>query len=122
VFKVSGIERGQVKGIEAIVIDLQREGNVYICSGCGKEVKSKHSSRVQEVRHLHLWKYLTILRIQKVKVRCPGCGVKVEKLDFLDRNSRQTVELTHQVSEFCKVMSIEDVATFEQLHWQTVKE
>jgi transposase len=120
--KVSGIERGQVKGIEAIVIDLQREGNVYICSGCGKEVKSKHSSRVQEVRHLHLWKYLTILRIQKVKVRCPGCGVKVEKLDFLDRNSRQTVELTHQVSELCKVMSIEDVATFEQLHWQTVKE
>jgi hypothetical protein len=30
--KVSGIERGQVKGIEAIVIDLQREGTVYIRS------------------------------------------------------------------------------------------
>lgn len=121
-FNVSGIEIRQAKGIDTVVIDLQREGNGYICSGCGKEVASKHSSWTQEVRHLHLWRYLTILRFQKVKVRCPRCGVKVERIGFLDSMRRQTAELTHQVSELCKVMSIEDVATFEQLHWQTVKD
>jgi len=51
-------------------------------------------------------------------VRCPHCGVRVERLGFLEKNSRQTIELAHQVSELCKVMTVEDVAVFEHLHWQ----
>ena|GEM_PF-6762501 len=64
-----------------------------------------------------------MLRFEKVKVRCKQCGVRGEKLGFLDKSSRQTadgeviVELAHQVSELCKVMAIEDVATFEHLHF-----
>ncbi|URA09650.1 ISL3 family transposase [Thermospira aquatica] len=120
-FYVSGIEIDNEGDIEKVIITLGREGR-YICSGCGREVSSIHSSFEQEVRHLHLWRYLTILRFKKVKLRCRSCGVKVERLEFLEKNKRVTKELTHQVSELCKVMSVEDVATFEHLHWQTVKE
>jgi len=71
---------------------------------------------------LHLWRYQTILRFKKVKVRCPRCGVKVESLDFLDKYGRITLELSHQISQLCKVMTREDVATCQSLHLQRVKE
>jgi transposase len=119
---VSGIEIREEGDIGIVLVDLKRQEDGYICSGCGRKVFSKHSSWVQEVRHLHLWRYLTILRFEKVKVRCPHCGVRVERLGFLEKNSRQTIELAHQVSELCKVMTVEDVAVFEHLHWQTVKD
>jgi hypothetical protein len=44
---------------------------------------------------------------------CKGREVRVFR-----KNSRQTIELAHQVSELCKVMTAEDVAVFEHLHWQ----
>ncbi len=49
-------------------------------------------------------------------------GVKVEELEFLEKEQRVTKDLSFQVSELCKVMPIEDVDTFEGLHWGTVKE
>lgn len=120
-FNVLKVEIEQEGDIEKAIITLGREGR-YICSSCGHEVYATHSSFTQEVRHLHLWRYLTILRFQKVKVRCPDCGIKVEHLDFLERSKRITKELSYQISELCKVMTIEDAATFEHLNWQTVKE
>lgn len=108
--------------IKKVALYLGRAKNKYKCSGCGREVRRKHSSRMQEVRHLAWWKYQTILRFEKVKVRCDRCGVKVEELEFLDKHGRITKEHFHQVKELCKVMTIEDVATFEDLHWGTVKE
>ena len=119
-FYVLDVRIKKENGLEEAVITLGRNGR-YICSECGQEVNSRHSSYIQEVRHLHLWRYLTVLQFEKVKVRCPLCGVKVEKLDFLDKYSRLTKELSHQIGELCKVMSIEDVATFKHLHWQRVE-
>lgn len=121
-FYIKGMEVKREGDIEEVIIDLGRVKGEYRCSSCGKEVSSKHSSWIQEVRHLHLWKYITTLRFEKVKVRCPQCGVKVEGLDFLEKNKRVTRELAYQVSELCKVMTIEDLSTFEHLHWETVKD
>jgi len=88
-FYVRGMRIQKDEDVEKVILDLGRERR-YICSGCGREVYTKHSSYLQEVRHLHLWKYLTILRFEKVKVRCPTCGVRVERLDFLDKHARLT--------------------------------
>jgi len=107
--------------VEKVILDLGRERR-YICSGCGRESYTKHTSYIQEVRHLHLWKYLTVLRFEKVKVKCPTCGVKVERLDFLDKHARFTKDLHHQTGQLCKVMPVQDVATFQWLNWGTVKE
>lgn len=121
-FTVKKVEIQREGEIERVVIDLDRVEKRYRCSCCAEEVSSRHSSWIQEVNHLHLWKYQTILRFEKVKVRCPRCGVKVEEVDFLEKNKRVTKELSHQVSELCKVMTVNDVATFEWIDWHTVKE
>ncbi|MBI5286555.1 MAG: transposase family protein [Deltaproteobacteria bacterium] len=108
--------------VEKAIFDLGRTEKRYICSGCGKVLDSYYDKASRQVRHLHLWRYVTVLRFDRVRVECPQCGVKVEVPGFLDRGRRETQQLAHQVSELCKVMDIEDVATFEHLHWQTVKD
>lgn len=92
-----GMEIGRDGDIEKVILELGRAEGKYRCSSCGNEVSSKHSSWIQEVKHLPLWRYQTTLKFKKVKVRCPQCGVKVEKLDFLERGGRLTKELSHQV-------------------------
>jgi len=119
-FYVRGMEIEKDRDVEKVILELGRKGR-YICSGCGQQVYSRHSSYIQEARHLHLWKYPTVLRFEKVKVRCPTCGVRVEKLDFLDKYARLTKELFHQAGELCKVMTVEAVTSFECLNWETVK-
>lgn len=107
--------------VEKIIIDLERESRRHVCDGCGQEVSSKHSSYMQEVRHLRLFRYQTVLRFEKIKVRCPRCGVRAERIDFLYEGARVTKELAHETAELCKVMTIEDISVFEGLHWETVK-
>lgn len=85
-FYLRGMRIQKEEDVEKVILDLGRERR-YICSECGREVYAKHSSYLQEVRHLHLWKYLTVLRFEKVKVRCPTCGVRVERLDFLGKHA-----------------------------------
>jgi len=51
---VSGIEIREEGDIGIVLVDLKRQEDGYICSGCGRKVFSKHSSWVQEVRHLYL--------------------------------------------------------------------
>lgn len=121
-FFVKGIEIQREGNVEKVIIDLGRSESRYICSGCGRAFMSYYDKRSRQVRHLHLWRYLTILRFDSVRVECPRCGVKAEALGFAKKGRRETKELFHQVSELCKVMSVEDVATFEHLHWQTVKD
>jgi len=121
-FFVTDMEIRRERDIDKVILILDRIKGRHICSGCGKELTTYYDSRIQEIRHLHLFKYLTILLFEKVRVKCPTCGVKVERLEFIDKYARVTQELSHQTSELCKVMSIEDVSTFQSLHWQTVKE
>ena len=121
-FFVVDMEIKRDEDIKEVILVLDRIERRYLCSGCGKMLTTYYDSRIQEVRHLHLFKYLTTLMLEKVRVNCPTCGVKVEILEFLEKFSRVTKELFHQTSELCKVMTIEDVATFEHLHWHTVKE
>jgi len=114
------IERGD--DVDKTIFMLDRVKREYVCSGCGRIFITYYDSRIQEVKHLAIWKYQTILMFEKVRVNCSSCGVRVEKLEFLDRYARVTKELAHQISELCKVMTIEDVATLQSLHWETVKE
>lgn len=121
-FFVKGKKIEKEGDVEKVILYLERKEKVYTCSSCGKKVSSKHSCWMQEVKHLPVFKYQTILRFEKVKVRCPNCGIKIERLNFLDKHGRVTKELSHQVSELCKVMTTKDVAIFEGLNWKTVKE
>ncbi|MEW6007934.1 MAG: transposase family protein [bacterium] len=111
-FFVVDMEIRKEGDIEKVILFLNRERKRYICSGCKRVLTTYYDSRIQEVRHLHLWKYPTVLVFEKKRVNCPNCGIKTESLEFLERYARITKELAHQTSELCKVMTIEDVSNF----------
>ncbi|MEK9149641.1 MAG: hypothetical protein AAB267_06315, partial [Candidatus Desantisbacteria bacterium] len=107
---------------EKVILYLGRTGDKYICNSCNNEISTKHSSWIQSARHLHLWKYQTILRFEKVRVRCPRCGVKVEQLEFSKVGSKGYKRAFLSGLRIMQGKSFEDVSTFEVLHWQTVKD
>jgi len=61
------------------------------------------------------------LLVPRLRVSCPTCGPKLERLSWLACYARVTVRLAASVSRLCKVMSIRHVAAFYGLAWTTVK-
>lgn len=94
---VAGIEMREEGDIGILLVDLKRQEDGYICSGCGRKVFSRHSSWVQEVRHLHLWRYLTI---QKAQSERSLEGITVLRLDEI------SVGQGHNYWHFIKIISM----------------
>ena len=54
-----------------------------VCSGCGQRVSAIHEVYEREVRDLPCFEYRTTVVIELHRVRCPGCGIKTEKVEQL---------------------------------------
>lgn len=121
-WKVTGKSIEEKKGTRVVILDLQREGEEYVCSKCGDTVDKAYTYKEQTVQHLLWWSYPTYLRFTKYRVECPRCGKKVEKLNWAKWYGRVTNALTSLVGELCKVMTVEAVALLLYLHRGTVKE
>ena len=91
------------------------------CSGCGRATTSIHDSEVRRVRDLPIFEVPVELIVPRLRVSCPTCGPKLERLSWLVGYARVTVRLAANVSRLCKVMSIRHVAAFYGLAWTTVK-
>jgi len=93
------------------------------CSSCGRGHLPYHSLyREQRYRDLPILGLVTYLVIDKYRVNCPNCGVKVEEFDFADTYSRHTKRFEAEVATLCRSMNLKEVATYFSLDWKTVKE
>lgn len=68
-----------------------------------------------------LGEYLTFLRVQRYRVKCPNCGLQLEPLPFVAEGARVTWSLAKVVYEMGTVMSGQAVAIFHSLHRGLVK-
>ena len=57
-----------------------RRPRALICSGCGKRVRQVHDVSEREVRDLPWGEYRTTVVVEIYRVRCPECGVKIERV------------------------------------------
>jgi transposase len=69
-----------------------------------------------------VFKHSVELIVPRIRVECPRCGPKVERLPWLDAYARVTRRLADSVSRLCKVAAILHVARFYVLDWKTVKD
>lgn len=120
-FQIVQMEQKKEKGSSVVILDLERTNREYQCSGCGKIFQQAYDSRVYLVQHLNLWQHISFLKIRRYRVDCDHCGVKVERLDFMEKYARVTTALASLVSELCKVMTNKTVGIFQGLDRQTVK-
>lgn len=91
------------------------------CSGCGRSVRSIHDSEERRIRDLPIFETPVELIVPRLRLACPHCGPKLERLDWLAPYARVTSRLAASVARLCQVMSIRHVAQFYRLSWTTVK-
>lgn len=93
-----------------------------ICSGCGSQVRSIHSTRTRTVRDLKLGAHDVRLGVTQRRLRCSTCkATRMEMLDFVDPHQRVTRRLARYIADLCRVMSVLDVARHLGIDWKLVK-
>ncbi|MCL0084036.1 ISL3 family transposase [Dehalococcoidia bacterium] len=117
-----------VKFHEAVIhgdcteIHLDRDySSGFTCSSCGQMSFWSWDWRVARIRDLPIFEFKTYLVIEKHRTNCPSCGVKIEKLEFVDFYSRYTTRFEELVARLCCIASLKQVAKLLDLDWKTVK-
>ena len=120
--RVGTVGRREVDGQRQVWIELlpDPEG-LRICSGCGQACGSVHDTEERWVKDLPILDCSTHLLVHRVRVNCPRCGPKLEKLSWLEPYARVTVRLAQSVARLCRVTSVKHAADFYDLNWKTAK-
>lgn len=105
-----------------LVLDLAPDGShERICSGCDGPVAAIHDRTLRRVRDLPVFEAPVELRVVRLRLACPRCGPRLEKLDWLAPHSRVTRRLAQSVARFCTVASVRHAARWHGLDWKTAK-
>jgi len=92
-----------------------------ICSCCHRKVRSIHSYHRRIIHDMPLAQSNTYLVLHYRKVRCLGCGIRVEYHDFVSPYARYTHRLANFIFTLCEHMSVQDVSQHFNLSWAQVK-
>ena len=92
------------------------------CSRCGRLTPAIHDLEERRIRDLPLFEHWVELHVLRVRVECPTCGPKLERLAWLAAYARVTGRLAESVARLCQVMAIRHVARYFGLDWKTVKD
>lgn len=89
---------------------LARRNHVAHCSCCGRFCGIFYDSKMRSIRDLNWGETRVYLRVNCVRVDCPTCGVKAEKLPFAPVGSAMTHRFQRFLGEMCRSMTRADVA------------
>jgi transposase len=104
------------------VVELQpHEGAARTCSGCDRSVIAIHDRAVRRVRDLPMFTDPVELRVPRLRLACPGCGPRLERLDWLDPHARLTRRMAESVARLCAMTTVRHAARWFDLDWKTVK-
>lgn len=99
----------------------KRGNRRLICSGCGRRIDEPADVTQREVRDLPCFEYLTTVVIELYRVRCPDCGLKIEKVDHLPSKAPFSKRFEDAVGEACESASARRVAKQFGLAQSTVR-
>jgi len=86
--------REQRGGIRWCAIRLRAQsGLARCCSGCGRTTTAIHDADVRRVRDLPMFEVPVELVVPRLRVACPACRPKLERLSWLANCARVTVRL-----------------------------
>jgi len=90
------------------------------CSKCGNDV-SVNRNGYREARDTGAFGQIVYLHFEQREINCPHCGIRVEKLDFINPGARATKRFEESVAFLCRHMTISEAAQYLKLDWKTVK-
>jgi hypothetical protein len=80
----------------------KRGNRRLICSGCGRRITDLADITEREVRDLPCFQYRTTVVIELYRVRCPECGLKIEKVDQLPSKAPFSKRFEEAVGQACE--------------------
>jgi transposase len=99
----------------------KRGNRRLICSGCGRKIDEPADVTQREVRDLPCFEYLTTVVIELYRVRCPDCGLKIEKVEQLPSKAPFSKRFEEAVGQACESASARRVAKQFGLAQSTVR-
>src|SRR6266568_5054287 len=93
----------------------------YICGGCGISVREIHSWTERRIRDLPWGTWAVWLRVEVHRVRCRRCGVRTERLPFVNGKVHYTARLEVAVAQDCEAAPVSRVAAQRDLPPETVR-
>jgi transposase len=93
----------------------------HSCGACGIGVRDVHSVRDRRIRDLPWGEWTVWLILEIHRVVCPRCGVKTERVDFLEGKQRYTKRFAVAVARECEDAPVNRVAARWGLSAQTIR-
>jgi transposase len=93
----------------------------FECSGCGRRLHQVHDLREREIRDLPWSVYSATVVVEVHRVRCPECGVRVEKIEQLPSKAPFSKRFEEIVGEACESAAASQVARRFRLPETTVR-
>lgn len=88
----------------------KRRSRALICSGCGERVREVHDVSEREVRDLPWGEYRTTVVVEIHRVRCPACGVRVERVAQLPSKAPFSKRFEDAMGLACEAASARQVS------------
>lgn len=99
----------------------KRGNTALICSGCGGKAPQIEEVRQREVRDLPWRKYQAVVYVEYFRVRCPRCGLKVERVPQLPSKAPFSKDFEDAVGLACESAAARQVARQFRLAASTVR-
>ena len=100
----------------------RKRGNRKLeCSGCGRKFTDVYDGRERAVRDLPWSVFQATVHIEVYRVKCPECGVKIEKVPLLPSKSPFSQRFEDAVGQACESASARQVARRMGLPESTVR-
>jgi len=93
----------------------------YVCGGCGISIREVHSWTERRLRDLPWGTWTVWLRVEVHRVRCRRCGVRTERLPFVEGKVHYTARLEAAVAQECEAAPVQRVAAHRGLAPETVR-
>jgi transposase len=89
----------------------RKRGNRKLeCSGCGRKFGDAYDCRERAVRDLPWSEFKTAVHIEVYRVKCPHCGVRVERVPLLPSKAPFSKRFEDAVGQACESASARQVA------------
>ena len=100
----------------------RKRGNRKLeCSGCGRKFLDAYDCNERTVRDLPWSEFRTTVYIEVYRVKCPQCGVKVERVPLLPSKAPYSKRFEDAVGQACEGASARQVARRFGLAESTVR-
>lgn len=100
----------------------RKRGNRKLeCSGCGRKFGAPYDCRERTVRDLPWSEFQTAVHIEVYRVKCPTCGVRIEKVPLLPSKAPFSKRFEDAIGQACESASARQVARRFGLAESTVR-